>query len=56
MPNQSSFFLAKLRRATSTVVLEAMDTRLHTNVCFKLDAGADVTVISANDYKNAGSP
>ena len=41
---------------TSTVIMEVMGTRHRTGVCLKLDTGADVTVISAGDYRRAGSP
>ena len=40
---------------TSTVALESMGTQCRVEVCFKLDTGADVTVISQNDYRRAGS-
>ena len=38
------------------VDLEAVETRTLTEVKFKLDTGADVTVISEEDYKNVGRP
>ena len=41
---------------TSTVVMEAMGTQCRADICFKLDTGADVTVISQSDYRRAGSP
>ena len=41
---------------TYTVVMEAMGTQCWEEVCFKLDTGADVTVISQSDYRRAGSP
>ncbi len=41
---------------TSTVAIEAMGTQCRAEVCFKLDTGADVTVISQSDYRRAGSP
>ena len=41
---------------TSTVAMEAMGTQCRAEICFKLDTGADVTVISQSDYRRAGSP
>lgn len=41
---------------SSTISLEVMKTKQRVDVCFKLDTGADVTVISAADYRRAGSP
>ena len=41
---------------TSTVAMEAMGTQCRADICFKLDTGADVTVISQSDYRRAGSP
>ena len=41
---------------TSTVAMEATGTHCRAEVCFKLDTGADVTVISQSDYRRAGSP
>ena len=41
---------------TSTVAMEAMGTQCRTEICFKLDTGEDVTVISQSDYRRAGSP
>ena len=36
---------------TSTVAMEPMGTQCRAEVCFKLDTGADVTVISQSDYR-----
>ena len=41
---------------TSTVAMWAMGTQCRVEICFKLDTGADVTVISQSDYRRAGSP
>ena len=41
---------------TSTVAMEAPGTHCRAEVYFKLDTGADVTVISQSDYRRAGSP
>ena len=41
---------------TSTVSMEAMGAQCRAEVCFKLDTGADVTVISQSDYRRARSP
>ena len=38
------------------VDLNALETRTLTEIKFKLDTGADVTVISEEDYKNIGRP
>ena len=38
------------------VDLEAVETRTLTEIKFKLETGADVTVISEGDYKNVGRP
>ena len=35
--------------------MEAMGTQCQAEICFKLDIGADVTVISQSDYRRAGS-
>ena len=36
---------------TSVIVMEEVGMGYQTDVCFKLDTGADVTVISAADHK-----
>ena len=42
---------------TSTVAMEAArGTQCRAEVCFKLDTGVEVTVISQSDYRGAGSP
>ena len=41
---------------TSTVAMEAMGTQCRADICFKLDTGADVTVLSQSDYRRVGSP
>ena len=41
---------------TSNIDMEAMGTQCRAEVCFKLDTGVDVTVISPSDYRRAGSP
>ena len=41
---------------TSTVAMEARGTQCRAEVCFKLDTGVEVTVISQSDYRRAGSP
>ena len=41
---------------TSTVAMEAMGTQCRADICFELDTGADVTLISQNDNRRAGSP
>ena len=41
---------------TSTVAMEAMGTQCRAEVCFKLDIGANVTVISQRDFRRADSP
>ena len=41
---------------SSTVAMEAMGTQCRAEICFKLDTGADVTVISQSDYRRACSP
>ena len=41
---------------TSTVAMEAMGTQCRAEICFKLDNGEDVTVISQSNYRRAGSP
>ena len=41
---------------SSTVAIEAMGTQCRADICFKLDTGADVTVLSQSDYRRVGSP
>ena len=59
-PDPEEAFLGEVTKNddpwTSTVAMEAMGTLCRAEVCFKLDTGADVTVISQSYYRRAGSP
>ena len=59
-PDPKVAFLVEVKKNgdswTSTVAMEAMGTQYRAEVCFTLDTGADVTVISQSDYRKADSP
>ena len=59
-PDPEVAFLGEVKKNddpwTSTVAMEAVGTQCRAEICFKLDTGADVTVISQSDYRRAGSP
>ena len=57
MPNLMSLSLERGDQPwLAKVDLEAVETRTLTEIKFKLDTGADVIVISEEDYKNVGRP
>ena len=54
-------FLGEVKRGkgqpwTSTISLQVKESKRRTDICFKLDTGADATVISGSDYRRADSP